>query len=125
MNVMTVIPEVLRADGNHLAAAVGLTMADMLTYDQAPRVTDADGNQYRWANAVVSETFFRHLSEPLVRPDFDTEAVIDMDAAQTLLANAVLFAEDTVLPPDQLVIAPNCDPQSVLAALGLTGVSDE
>ncbi len=130
-NCMTVLPDSLRAQGNNLAACVGLSMADSLTYHLAPRVEDSEGNQYRWANAVVSDTFWNHLSTPLSLPAHD-DGTIDLVAAQALLNGALVLTPDMLAEgyeiPDitgRLVIAPNMEPQSVLAALGLTPIEDD
>lgn len=89
------IPLNLRDSANQLAAAIGLSLADLRTFGN-PTHEDSDGNQYCLVGVQVSESWpetVRMLManpEALPRPEFDVDAVIDMDAARATLAEVTL-----------------------------------
>jgi hypothetical protein len=127
-NILTICPESLRAQANNLAGVVGKSMADLQTFDKAPRV-EKGGIQYRWANAQCPESLFAKLSGGLPLPHYD-DGTLDATAANTILAGALIVTpamleQDAPTVSNRLVIAPNMEPQAVLGWLGMMPVAED
>jgi hypothetical protein len=122
--------ESLRSDANQLAMALAFSPADMFTY-QAPRWHRGD-TAYSAASFPVRPEWIQGAQQPLQRPDWDTESIIDMDAANRAQAALVFwmpeYDEDgqLVTPPPQA--APDkltaIGGPAGLTALALMGVSE-
>lgn len=130
LNILTICPESLRTQANNLAGVAGKSMADLQTFDLAPKVQDAKGNTVRWCNAACSNGWLQNLGKPLQLPDYD-DGTLDLADAQTLLASAIfltpdMMAEGMPVPTvDRLVVAPNMDASTVKAWLGLTEIPED
>jgi hypothetical protein len=113
------VPSHLVFAANQLAMVVASSVADGMTFE-APNVVDADGNLYYVRNIWASKGLVPALQKPLVRPAWDVDEVIDMDAAATAQA-ALVFSLETVLAmPDKLTALGGPDAVVALAAMGLT-----
>lgn len=99
---------------NHYAMALGYSEADGLTY-RNPSWQDAQGNLYAVASLPVSDVFVGAATSPLVRPEWDTEEVIDMTKATQAQGLVTLW---TVADETE---APTAAPTQITALLGLSG----
>lgn len=92
MSILAVIcPVSIKNDANQLAATLGLSMSELETFT-APTYEDADGDAYCISFGGVSSTFKLAVQQPLVRPEYDTEEVIDLAAA----SNAQSLLDDQI-----------------------------
>lgn len=132
-NLVAISPEPHMADANHLAAAVGLCEADLSTFSVARY--SHDNGLYAAANAAVKQTVLDLLplagtGYELPRPEWDTEAVIDMSKAQSVFDDLVIwipeYGEDgelinpPELPTDRLFVTVGVDPHWVFEQVGLS-----
>ena len=117
-------PEALRDDANNLAMALGYRPDDAGTY-VGLNWQDADGNLYACASLIVSDTFTTAAQSGLQRPSWDTDNIIDMDAARRAQAALVFSLEAVEVAPDKLTACAGDDALAVLAAMGLTQVEVE
>jgi hypothetical protein len=111
-------PEAIIYSSNQLAMCLAFSVADGLTYTGL-NWTDADGNLYAAASWEASDAWVEGASQPLVRPAWDTEEVIDMDAAEAAQAALVFSTEPVLAVPDKLTALSGPD---AVAALGLMGL---
>lgn len=91
ITVEILCPESLREAANHLAAAKGLSMADMLTFGN-PNY-ERDGHQFIWVGVQVTEDWLTGMQQPAERPGYDAEEEIDLDAANAVLAGTTVLLE--------------------------------
>lgn len=115
------VPEALIFAANQLAMVVAYGPADDQTFGPANSV-DAEGNRYQARNIWAPETLFAALQAPLVRPEWDTEDYIDMDAAKQAQDALVLRTEGDIplASPLSLTALGGMNGEAALAALGLT-----
>ena len=119
MRITAAAPEALEYECNQLAMCLAYSLADGLTY-RGLNWQDSDGNLYSAASWEASEAWVEGASQPLVRPAWDVDEVIDMDAAAIAQA-ALVFSVETVLAmPDKLTAMSGPDAVVALAAMGLT-----
>ena len=114
-------PDALRDDANNLAMALGYRPDDAGTY-VGLNWQDADGNLYACASLIVSDTFTTAAQSGLQRPSWDTDNIIDMDAARRAQAALVFSLEAVEVAPDKLTACAGDDALATLAAMGLTQV---
>ena len=114
-------PDALRADGNHFAMALGSGPADALTYGSLNWL-DTPSNLYACASLIVSDTFVSRAQSTLSHPAWDTDNIIDMDAARRAQAALVFSLTPVAAMPDKLTACAGDDALAVLAAMGLTQV---
>ena len=117
-------PDALRDDANNLAMALGYRPNDAGTY-VGLNWQDADGNLYACASLIVSDTFTTAAQSGLQRPSWDTDNIIDMDAARRAQAALVFSLEAVEVAPDKLTACAGDDALAVLAAMGLTQVEED
>ncbi len=125
MRVTAAAPEALVSDSNQLAMCLAFSPADGETY-MGLNWQDINGNLYSAASWEASDAWVEGASQPLVRPAWDVDEVIDMDAAAT--AQAALFFwspnEDDPYAPTantfQLVAIGGPDAVVALGLMGLT-----
>jgi hypothetical protein len=107
--------------------------ADASTYG-ALRWQDADGNLYAAASFLAGEQWVEAAQQPLTRPEWDTEELIDMEAAERAQAAMVVWLgsgdaeEPTPVPQastDALTVVAGDDGLAALAEMGLTAVPEE
>jgi hypothetical protein len=112
-------PEALEYECNQLAMCLAYSLADGLTY-RGLNWQDSDGNLYSAASWEASEAWVEGASQPLVRPAWDVDEVIDMDAAAIAQA-ALVFSSETILAvPDKLTAMSGPDAVVALELMGLT-----
>jgi len=126
INVLTAAPEAKLASANHLAMVLGEGPADVNTWGHLLH-QDAQGNRYSVRNMWVPLSWVNAAQAPLERPAWDTDELIDMEAAQAAQA-ALRFwmaGTETEAPkatPDTLTALAGVDPVAGLAMLGLTAI---
>ena len=114
-------PEALIYSSNQLAMCLAFSVADGLTYTGL-NWQDSSGNLYAAASWEASDAWVESVSQPLVRPAWDVDEVIDMDAAEAAQA-ALVFSTDPVLAvPDKLTALSGPDAVAALGLMGLTPV---
>ena len=124
---LTIIcPAAHRADANQLAMVLGYGPADALTYGE-PTWQDSKGNLYAAASLDVSPMFTHAATSPLQRPEWDTDEIIDMAAAQSAQAKVIIWGlgEDEPAPkatPDNLLAMFHPDPLTAMAMAGVTQI---
>jgi hypothetical protein len=124
MRLTIACPDALRADGNNLAMVLGYGPDDAQTY-VALNWQDADGNLYAVASLPVSDTFTTTAQSGLQRPSWDTDNIIDMDAAWWAQEALVVSLTPVTAMPDKLTACVGDDALATLAAMGLTQVEVE
>ena len=73
----------------------------------------------------MSDTFTTAAQSGLQRPAWDTDNIIDMDAARRAQAALVFSLTHVAAMPDKLTACAGDDALAVLAAMGLTQVEIE
>jgi hypothetical protein len=121
IRITAAVPEALIPDGNQLAMAIGLGPADGQTY-VIPNWQDADGNRYAAASFEARPEWVEAAQQPLVRPAWDTDEIIDMDAASRAQAAMVFSTEPVAATPGQITAIGGMPGLAALAAMGLTAV---
>ena len=121
MRLSIACTDALRSDANNLAMVLGYGPADAETYG-TPNWQDADGNLYAVASLIVSDTFTTTAQSGLQRPAWDTDNIIDMDAARRAQAALVFSLTPVTAMPDKLTACVGDDALATLAAMGLTQV---
>jgi hypothetical protein len=117
-------PEALVYECNQLAMCLADSVADGLTYTGLNWV-DADGNLYAAASWEASDAWVEGASQPLVRPAWDVDEVIDMDAATAAQAALVFSTEPVLAMPDKLTALSGPDAVAALGLMGLVPVAQE
>jgi len=136
MRLTAAAPEALRDDCNQLAMVLAFSEADANTYG-ALRWQDAQGNLNAAASFLAGEQWVEAAQQPLTRPEWDTDEIIDMEAAERAQAAMVVWlspngsgdAEEPIPVPqastDALTVVAGDDGLAALAAMGLTAVPEE
>ena len=114
-------PEALIYASNQLAMVLAFSVADSLTYTGL-NWQDADGNLYAAASWEASDAWVEGASQPLVRPAWDVDEVIDMPAAEAAQAVLVFSTEPVLAVPDKLTALGGPDAVAALGLMGLTPV---
>jgi len=112
-------PEALVFDSNQFAMCLGYSLADGLTFSNL-NWQDAQGNLYGCASWEASEEWLGKAQEPLERPSWDVDEVIDMEAAERAQATLVLSTEAIPASPAALTAITGVDALTAIAAMGLT-----
>lgn len=114
IRITAAAPEAMIADANQLAMCLAYGPADGLTYKGLHWV-DADGNLYAAASWEARPEWVSGVTQPLVRPEWDTDELIDIVAAERAQAALVFWvpSEDT---PDPILATP-----TALTAIGGMG----
>ena len=111
-------PEALVSDANQYAMCLAFSPADGETYTVL-NWQDADGNLYAAASWEAREEWITAATQPLQRPAWDVDEVIDMVAAGR--AQAVLMFSTEPVPATPTNLTALSWPDAV-AALGLMGL---
>jgi len=126
MRITVACPEALISDANNLAMVLAKSEADNLTYRE-PIWKDANGNFYAVTSFEVTEDWVTRAQAALVRPEWDVNNIIDMDAANR--AQAALIFE--VFPNIPAVAATGLSAlagpraHEALSLMGLVHISNE
>ncbi len=127
MRLTVACPDALRDDANHLAMVLAFSAADALTYG-ALNWQDADGNLYAAASFVALPEWIVGATQPLQRPKWDSEEIIDMEAAgRAQVALVVWLGGEEPVPaavPDKLTVVAGDDGLAALGMMGMTPVPD-
>jgi hypothetical protein len=121
MRITAAAPEALVYECNQLAMVLAYSLADGLTYNGL-NWQGADGNLYAAASWEASDAWVESVSQPLVRPAWDVDEVIDMDAAEAAQAVLVFSTEPVLAMPDKLTALSGPDAVAALGLMGLTPV---
>jgi hypothetical protein len=117
-------PEALIYSSNQLAMVLAFSVADGLTYTGL-NWQDSGGNLYAAASWEASDAWVESASQPLVRPAWDVDEVIDMPAAEAAQA-VLMFSTDPVpATPTNLTALSGPDAVAALGLMGLTPVPQE
>lgn len=104
-----IIPAELSQSAGHLAAVIGPSMADLLTF-RNPNYEDEEGNQYIAVGVQVPDGWGDKVkaiqANPslLQRPAFDTGNQIDLEAARGVAASTVILESPSNTPPDGFMV---------------------
>jgi hypothetical protein len=121
MRITAASPEALVSDSNQYAMCLAFGPADGETY-VGLNWRDGDGNLYAAASWEAQEAWIDFAQAPLVRPSWDVDEIIDMDAAERA-QSALVYSTETVLAvPGALTAIGGMDGVEALAAMGLTAV---
>lgn len=119
MRITCSCPEALVSDANQLAMALGFSEADGETY-RGLNWQDANGNLYAAASFEARDEWIVAAQQPLIRPAWDVNEVIDMDAAERAQAALVFSTEAVLALPTKLTAVGNMEGVAALAAMGLS-----
>lgn len=127
MRVTVACPEALVSDANQLVMCLAYSKADGETYRLPCGWQDAEGNLYSAASWEASEEWLAAAQQPLQRPAWDTDEVIDMEAAARAQAALVFWVpgEDAPAPeaaPDALTVIVGVPGAEAVALMGLKQV---
>ena len=114
--------ESLVADANQLAAALGFSEADLQTYRDSV-IRDSEGNLYSAASFTTTLNWVQSASVPPARPHWDTEQVVDIDAATRAWEAMVVWLGEGEIPqahPNAITVLIGDDGPAALAMMGLT-----
>jgi hypothetical protein len=116
-------PETLVSDSNQFAMCLGYSLADGLTFSNL-NWQDANGSLYGCASWEASEEWLGKAQEPLERPSWDVDEVIDMVAAGKAQAALVVSTEPLLASPSNLTAINGMDGLTAIAAMGLNQVEE-
>lgn len=111
-------PEALVSDANNYAMCLGYSEADGLTFSNL-NWQDTQGNLYGCASWEASEEWLGKAQEPLDRPSWDVDDVIDMVAAGRAQATLVLSTEAIPASPAALTAITGMQALDAIEAMGL------
>ena len=86
---------------------------------------DAEGNLYSVASWEAPPEWVYAAQAPLVRPDWDVEEIIDMEAAERAQAALVYSTEAMLVSPEALTAIGGMEGLEAVEAMGLSGVNEE
>ena len=119
MRITAACPEQLQSDANQLAMCLALGPDDINTYKDL-NWQDSSGNLYACASWLADPSWIAMAQGELVRPTWDTDNIIDMQAATR--AQGKLWFNETALiaTPDTLTA---CLGDNGLLTIGLMGLT--
>jgi len=112
-------PEALVFDSNQFAMCLGYSLADGLTFSNL-NWQDANGGLYGCASWEASEEWLGKAQEPLERPSWDVDEVIDMVAAGRAQAALVVSTEAVAAYPAVLTAISGMQALDAIADMGLS-----
>jgi hypothetical protein len=116
-------PQALVSDSNQFAMCLGYSLADGLTFSNL-NWQDANGGLYGCASWEASEEWLGKAQEPLERPSWDVDEVIDMVAAGRAQAALVVSTEAVAAYPAVLTVISGMQALDAIAAMGLVVKSE-
>jgi hypothetical protein len=123
MRITAAAPAAMIDDSNSLAMCLAYGPSDGNTYGPL-NWQDADGNLYAAASWEASPEWIDFALAPLVRPAWDTEEIIDMEAAERAQAALVYSTEAVLASPAALTAIGEVDGLEALSLMGLTMVDE-
>jgi len=124
MRITAAAPEALISDCNQLAMCLAFGPDDGQTYRLPCGWQDADGNLYSAASWEASDEWIGAAQQPLTRPAWDIDGIIDMDAAARAQAALVFSMEPLAATPAVLAAIAGMEGPAALAAMGLAQASN-
>ena len=118
MRITAACPEALIHDANNLAMCLAFGPADGMTYG-LPQWQDAEGNRYAAASWEAVAEWITAAQQPLTRPAWDVDEIIDVDAAARAQAAMVFAMEPVDADPLALTAIGGMEGLAALAAMGL------
>lgn len=115
------VPEALIFAANQMAMVVGSSAADGLTFE-TPNSTDAAGNRYYARNIWASTGLIPALQQPIVRPGWDIDEVIDLDAAAAAQAALVFQTGPATAAPAVITVLTGITGPATFADAGLSQI---
>jgi hypothetical protein len=112
-------PEALVSDSNQFAMCMGYSLADGLTFSNL-NWQDANGGLYGCASWEASEEWLGKAQEPLERPSWDVDEIIDMVAAERAQAVLVVSTEPLLASPNNLTAISGTEGLTALSEMGIT-----
>jgi len=109
-------------DANQLAACLGFSMADAETYGPAVW-QDSTDNLYSCASLDVSEEWFTAAQQPLIRPDWDIDNQINMDAASRAQALIVVSQETILATPSKITVIAGMEGVTAIQMMGISAIT--
>jgi hypothetical protein len=103
---------------------LGYSEADGLTFSNL-NWQDADGVLYACASWEASDAWLEKAQAPLVRPAWDVDNYIDMEAAERAQTVMVITTDPIPASPTALVAINGMDALAAVAAMGLTLVEPQ
>jgi len=124
MRITAACPAELIDDANQLAMVLAHGPDDIKTY-AGLNWQDSNGNLYTCASWPTSEQWITKAQSALVRPTWDVDNIIDMDAA-VRAQNALVFSSTAVeAMPDKLTACLGDNGLNTLSIMGLFVVPSE
>ena len=124
MRITVSCPQALIPQANQLAMCLAFSEDDSRTYGP-PNWQDIGGNLYAAASFLARSEWITAAQSPLVRPDWDTAEIIDMDAAADAQAALVFSTEAIAASPNALTAIGGMEGIEALAAMGLKPIEVE
>ena len=124
MRVTAAAPEAIVSDANQLAMCLAFSEADGETYTGL-NWTDTNGNLFAAASWEARDEWVQAATQPLVRPAWDVDEIIDMDAATRAQAALAFALEPVLAVPGALTAIGEMDGVEALQAMGLTAVQPD
>ena len=125
MTILTIaVPLDMADDANALGGACGESAADLETYQDRPNTPmqrNANGDLFLW-HSFPNWFFWQDPQGELQVPAWDTEGLIDMDAARRAQAALVIWDGEEPTPqaaPGQITVVGGMAGPDALAAMGL------
>lgn len=122
MRITAACPEALINDANQLAMCLAYSIADGETFRLPCGWQDPEGNPYSAASWEASDSWIAKIQQPLERPTWDTEEVIDMEAAARAQAVLMFSQEPVLADPTQLTALGGPDGPTALSIMGLSAL---
>lgn len=115
--------EALLAAGNNLAACMGLSLADLHTFESA-HYQDAQGNRYAVCSAATTpRVLLAAAAKQVQRPAWDTTERIDLEAAAQAMAALIVDAVPAM--PGAITAVVDIDAMQAIEIMGLTPVPSD
>lgn len=124
MRITAACPESLVSDANHLAMCLGYSTADGETFSISGSWQDVVGNRYSAASWEASDEWISTAQQPLIRPAWDTEEVIDMEAAARAQSVLLFSLEPALACPLRITALGGPDGPAALATMGITAIDE-
>ena len=124
MRITVACPEQLQSDSNQLAMCLALSKADVDTYKDLSW-QDVDGNLYAVASFPTTDAWIHFAQNALNRPSWDTDNIIDMEAATRAQGKLWFNEKALIATPDTLTACLGDNGLRTIALMGLTIVEQE
>jgi len=124
MRITAACPQLLQSDANQLAMCLALGPDDINTY-AGLNWQDAYGKLYACASWLTTPNWITAAQQTLVRPAWDTDNIINMEAATRAQGKLVFSDTAIIATPDTLTACLGDNGLLVIKGMGLTSVEAE